>query len=120
VEAEKQARWRVEYEKVKAERDKLAAELANIYPAFADKVADLLPRIEANDRVFERINDHALPAGANRLLVVELVARDLPSFRPKPSTHVPRLTEELRVPAFRHPSEYPGERYAWPRGYRAP
>ena len=35
--------------RVKAERDKLAAELADIYPAFAQMLADLLSRIAAND-----------------------------------------------------------------------
>jgi hypothetical protein len=49
VEEEDQQRW-LAYEKAKNERDKLAAELAKIYPAFANKLADLFQRIAANDR----------------------------------------------------------------------
>ena len=45
----------------------MAAELADIYPDFAEKLADLLPRIVANDREIEYINNHALPSGAQRL-----------------------------------------------------
>jgi hypothetical protein len=93
----------------------LAAELADIYPAFAEKMAELLPRIDANDRQVEYINDHARPSGADPLLVAELVARDIPSFNPKPYTNVPRLTTELRLPTFKYLGD---ERYVWPRGYR--
>jgi hypothetical protein len=75
-------RW-IAYEKVKAERDKLAAELADVYPAVEHKLADLLARIDANDRQIEHINERALPAGVRRLVVAELVARGLPSFTPK-------------------------------------
>jgi hypothetical protein len=41
----------------------LAAELADIYPAFPELV-ELLPRIAANDREVEYINAGALPGGA--------------------------------------------------------
>jgi hypothetical protein len=34
-----------------------------LYPGFAQKLADLLPRIAANDREVEYINAHALPRG---------------------------------------------------------
>jgi hypothetical protein len=103
------------YDKAKTERDQLAAELANIYPAFSQKVSELLPRIEANDRRIQYINGQATPSGAEPLLVAELVARGLPSFNPKPSSEVPRITRELRLPTFEYPGE---ERYVWPRGYR--
>jgi hypothetical protein len=83
LEAEEQARRWIAYEKVKAERDKLAAELADVYPAVEHKLADLLARIDANDRQIEHINERALPAGVRRLVVAELVARGLPSFTPK-------------------------------------
>jgi hypothetical protein len=52
------------YERVRQERDQLAAELSAIYPALAHKLAELLPRIAANDREVEYINGHALPSGA--------------------------------------------------------
>ena len=69
-------------------------ELAKVYPAFAQKLAELLPRIAANDREIEYINGHALPSGAKRLLVAELVARGLEGFMHN-SMAIPRLMEEL-------------------------
>jgi hypothetical protein len=54
-----------------------AKELADVYPAFAQKLAELLSRIAANDRAVDYINNHALPKGADRLLVAELKARGL-------------------------------------------
>jgi hypothetical protein len=81
VSAEEEDRRRqLAYDRVKAERDKLAAELADVYPAFAKKLAELLPRIAANDREVEYINAHALPGSARPLLVAELVARGLRGF----------------------------------------
>ena len=59
---------------------------ADTYPAIEQKLSELLPRIEANDRQVEHINERALPSGAKRLLVAELVARGLPSFTPKPTS----------------------------------
>jgi hypothetical protein len=111
IPAEEDARRWAAYERVKVERDKLAAELAELYPAIEGKLAELLERIDANDRQIEHINDRALPSGARRLVVAELVARGLPSFTPKPYVDAPRITKELRLPTF----AYPGERYAWPR-----
>jgi hypothetical protein len=40
-------RRRVSYDRLKAERDRLAAELADVYPPFARWVADFLPRLAA-------------------------------------------------------------------------
>ena len=102
------------YERVKAERDKLAAELSEIYPAFANKLADLLPRIAANDREIEYINGHALPSGAGRLLVAELIARNLEGFGKSLGNsfiRIPRITEELCLPTFEYSAHHP---YAWP------
>jgi len=42
------------------------------------RLVELLPRIAANDSEIEYINNHALPQGADRLLVAELKARGLP------------------------------------------
>ena len=108
---EEDQRRQLVYDRVKAERDKLAAELAEIYPAFANKLADLLPRIAANDREVEYINGHALPSGAGRLLVAELVARNLEGFG-KNFIRTPRITEELCLPTFEYSAHHP---YAWPR-----
>jgi uncharacterized protein YhaN len=107
---EDQRRW-VAYNKAKAKRDQLAAELADIYPAFAHRLAELLPRIAASDREIEYINNHARPSGAQRLLVAELVARGLEGFVNN-SIQTPRIIEELRLPAFEYS---PHERYVWPR-----
>ena len=108
---EEDARRWAAYEGVKAERDKLAAELAELYPAIEDKLTELLERIDENNRQIEHINTRSLPSGAQRLDVAELVARGLPSFTPKPYVDAPRITKELRLPTF----AYPGEWYAWPR-----
>ena len=40
-------RWRTDYEALKAERDALASDLAELYPTFEARIADLLPRIAA-------------------------------------------------------------------------
>ena len=60
---EDQRRW-LAYEKAKAERDKLAAELKDVYPALAARIADLAARVDANDREIERINTRARPDGS--------------------------------------------------------
>jgi len=106
---EDQRRW-VAYNKAKAKRDELAAELADIYPGFAQRLAELLPRIAGNDREIEYINNHARPSGAERLLVAELVGRGLEGFV-KNSIQTPRIIEELRLPAFKYS---PHDPYAWP------
>lgn len=77
--AEENARRLVAYDAAAAERDKLAAELRDLYPGFVEKLADLLTRIVENDRTVEYINSR-LPKGAGRLLVAELVARGLTGF----------------------------------------
>ena len=75
---EENARRQVAYDKAEAVRDELAEELADLYPAFAQKLVELLVRVVANDREIDYINNHALPRGADRLLVAELKARGLP------------------------------------------
>jgi hypothetical protein len=57
---EEDAERRVRYNEIKAERDKLAAELAAIYPDFAKKTAELLSRVVENDREVAYVNAHAL------------------------------------------------------------
>jgi hypothetical protein len=81
------------------------------YPPLAAQLADLMARTTASDREIEYINAHALPAKAPRLLVAELVARGLEGFVQN-SLQTPRITEELRVPAFQFDRTEP---YAWPR-----
>ena len=78
------------------------------------KLAELLPRIAANDREVEYINGHALPSGAGRLLVAELIARNLEGFGKSFGNsfiRIPRITEELCLPTFEYSAHHP---YAWP------
>lgn len=112
-EAHAQARLRAGYEAAVEERDALAAELASVYPEIEVTLADLLARIDANDKVIERINARHLPKGGETIKPAEVVARDLPGFRDN-SGYIPRITEELRLPAFRYKA---GEAYVWPRSH---
>ena len=82
-----------------------------VYPPIAEQLANIMQRLTANDVQIEHIINCALPSGAERLRVAELIARDLTSFTPRPYVDVPRITKELRLPAF----EYSGERYVWPQ-----
>ena len=107
---EENQRRQIAYEKAKAERDKLAARLKEIYPPFEAQLAELLAKIETNDREIEYINTHALPKNADRLLVAELVGRSLRGFVEN-SVQATRITRELCLPAFRFDQHDP---YAWP------
>src|SRR5262249_9938830 len=49
-EQEDNAQRQVIYDKLKAERDQLAKEYADLYPTVAQKLAEVLSRIAANDR----------------------------------------------------------------------
>jgi chromosome segregation ATPase len=112
---EDQARRRVAYDAAVAERDALAAELAELYPAVAERLADMASRIAASDAVIDRIN-RALPDGAKWLPSAEMVARNLYGFNDGTAT-VPRITEQMRLPAFCYDRHDP---YAWPtNGHRA-
>ena len=71
---------------------------SQLYPAFAQKLVELLPRIAANDREIAYINGHALPSGAKRLLVAELKARGLPWVMN--SIETPRITDQLYLPPW--------------------
>ena len=95
---EDQRRWQA-YEKAKAERDKLVAELKDVYPTFAARLADLACRINANDRAIEKINTRARPSGSQWLREAELIARDLKGFNDG-TANVPRIARDLRLPAF--------------------
>jgi hypothetical protein len=90
---EENARRRAAYDKAEAVRDELAEELADLYPAFAQKLAELLVSVVINDREIDNINNHYLPKGADRLLVAELKARGLPWV--SNSVETPRITNHL-------------------------
>ena len=107
---EEQARRRAVYDAALVERDKLAAELAEVYPPLAEKLADLVARIAANDAVLERVNQK-LPDGKKWLANAELIARQLSSFFDG-TADVPRIANHMRLPAFRYA---PLDPYTWPR-----
>jgi membrane-bound lytic murein transglycosylase len=106
---EEDARREIAYQQVVAERNKLAAELKEIYPPFEAKLRDIMPRLVANDQEIEALR---LPSNRTRPLVAELIARDLPGFTANNGiSNVPRITQALRLPAFQY-SQF--EPYAWP------
>ena len=109
-----QARRRVAYDEAAVERDALAAELAEFYPPFVEKLVELAARIVASDTKLGWVNRNSLPDGMQQLLSAELVARELPAFFAA-GVHVLRITEQLRLPSFRHS---PHEPLAWPRAQR--
>jgi hypothetical protein len=107
---EDQARRQAAYDAALAERDALAAELAEVYPAMAEQLADLVGRISASDAVIERINRN-LPDGAKWMGGAEMIARKLRGFNDG-TGNIPRITEQLRLPAFKYSGHHP---YTWPR-----
>ena len=82
-------------------------ELADLYPAVAQKLVELLVRVAVSDREIDHINTHALPRGADRLLVAELKARGLPWVANNVET--PRITDQLCLPPWQ-----PRSNYLWP------
>jgi hypothetical protein len=111
-EQEENARRQVIYDKLKAERDQLAKEYADLYPPLAQKLAELLSRVAANDREVDYINKHALPKGAGRLLEVELIARELPGWV-QAGIQTPRVIDVLCLPPWHLRSNY-----LWPPGMK--
>src|SRR5262249_4051697 len=109
---EEQARRRAAYDAALAERDKVAAELGEVYPPLAAKLADLAVRVAGSDAAIERIN-RELPNGSKRIDSAEVVARQLSNsnFVDGPS-NIPRITQHMRLPAFRYAALDP---YTWPR-----
>lgn len=72
-----------------------------MYPAAAASLADLAGRIEANDREIENSNPRARPSGAEWLAGAEMLARGLKGFVDG-TADVPRITRDLRLPAFEY------------------
>jgi hypothetical protein len=108
--AEANARKRERYDEVAQERDRLATKLAAVYPDFAEKLAELLPQLAANDHEVNIINRDR-PAGAPMLLCAELKARGLASFQVGVS-QLPRLTDVLVLPKWRLTAH--SSLYFWP------
>jgi chromosome segregation ATPase len=108
---EEQARRRAAYDVALAERDKLATELAEVYPSLAAKLADLASRIATNDAEIERVNQRR-PDGAAWIAGVEMIARQIQNFNDVTAAAPPRITTGLRLPAFKCAGLDP---YTWPR-----
>ena len=100
-----QLRWQTDYEAVKAQRDALAKEYAELYPLLTARLCDLFHRVEALDQECSRINGEAPAGDRRRLLGVELTARKLAGL----STGSPFIAKALKLPDFDH-----SDRMAWP------
>jgi hypothetical protein len=105
---EKDAHHRALYEAAKADRDRLAEELAELYPSLTEKLLNLLTRLAASDRAIGGVNGQ-LPRGAPQLLHAEQQARGLqgPGF----GGNVASITRDLRLPSWRSDAPHP---FAWP------
>jgi hypothetical protein len=87
------------------ERDKLAAERAEVYPPLAEKLAELAARVATNDAALERVN-RKLPNEATWIAGAEPIARQLGNFFDG-TGNIPRITEHMRLPAFRYSGRNP-------------
>jgi chromosome segregation ATPase len=108
-EEEQARRWK-EYTTALAERDALATELDEVYPAMAERLAGLMARVASNDAAIDRVN-RSLPDGAKWMASAEFVARSLSGWNDG-TAPIPRITAQMRLPAFRYDRHDP---YAWPR-----
>lgn len=97
--AEYSAKWHDAFDRIEAERDNLARELATLYPSFVQNIIDLFNRIDACDAKIGQLA-RAAPSTSyqsneyRRLLEVELVARGLDSF----DRFNPPIRENLKLP----------------------
>jgi hypothetical protein len=107
---EENQRRQIACDRVKAERDTLADELARLYPPVAAQLAELLARVEANNREVEYTNKR-LPMGSGEFLIAELVARGFRGFV-ESWVDLPSITRKVRLPSFERSVHEP---YAWPR-----
>jgi hypothetical protein len=111
---EEQARRQAAYDVALSERDRLAVELAEVYPPLAAKLADLAARVAANDAAIERVNQK-LPDGATWIAGAEMIARQIQNFNDINNAAIPCITRHLRLPAFRYSGLDP---YIWPSSKR--
>jgi len=107
--AEDNARRILAYNETIAARDKLADELAKVYPQITATLADLMNRLAANNNEITAVNNR-LPNGGSRVLEAELVARNLQGFM-NDGVETTGIIRELRIPAWDHSVHAP---YSWP------
>jgi hypothetical protein len=105
--AEYLARWEPDFKRVEAQRDALAAEMREVYPAAVAQLADIFQRAAECDRECSRINGSAPDNENRRLLKVELTARGVKGLL-QPDVWI---AEMLRLPHFIRDK---GPIYAWP------
>jgi hypothetical protein len=82
LESERHARWPSTYRNAKTERDALAREFADTYPAMVSQLVDLFDRMQQCDQKCAEVNStaSALQNEHRRLSKVELNARNLDGF----------------------------------------
>jgi hypothetical protein len=105
--AEYAAQWEPESKRVEAQRDALAAEMRQVYPAAVAQLVDLFQRAAECDRQSSRINGLAPPGDHRRLRKMELTARGVEGLL-QPDVWI---AQELRLPYFARDR---GPIYAWP------
>jgi hypothetical protein len=107
LEAERHARWLSTYHNAKTERDALAREFADSYPAMASQLVDLFNRMQQCDRKCLEVDAQAsnLNAEHRRLGRVELEARNLDRF----TRDRPEIAKTVQLPAF-----VESDRTLWP------
>lgn len=88
-----------EYEKAKAERDALAAELIEFYPPMVTQFVDLMTRIRASDRRLALVN-REMSGGREILAPAEAHARRVPANFRGPMGAVLSIAETARLPVF--------------------
>lgn len=93
--------WHAEADRLKSERDKLADELAEMYPQFVEKITDLYARIDANTAAIGNLHARAPRDECRRLSDAELAARGLQSY----TAEQPRLRDNLKLPDFDRPRD---------------
>ena len=101
--------WAADFDKVKAGRDALAAELAERYPAIVAELVDYMLRIAAVDREVDRVNGSRPLNASGGLKGVEAAARGVDGFGPN---GLLSLMTELKLPKFFADDDR--YQYSWP------
>jgi hypothetical protein len=98
LESERHARWPSTYRNAKTERDALAREFADTYPAMVSQLVDLFDRMQQCDQKCAEVNStaSALQNEHRRLSKVELNARNLDGF----SRDRPEIAKAVVLPDF--------------------
>jgi hypothetical protein len=109
VATERATNWEADYERVKAERDRLAVELATTYPQAVATLVDLLARVGECEKECARVAGTAPSGEKRRLLGPELHAKRLTGF----TRETPSFTRDLRLPSWEEPATT-----AWPQPTR--